>query len=139
MKSAFLTVLIGSVVALAQPDNPSKPAEITQMDGAVYLNGQRIQPSTCVFPKLVENSLIRTENGRADIQLVPGAVLRLGQKSSFRLVTNGPSDTRIELLTGSAVALTDATARDTNPWDRRLAGKVTIMCEDTVTLSNFGA
>jgi hypothetical protein len=35
--------------------------------------------------------------------------------------------------------LTDANAEGTNPFNRVLAAKVTVVCENAVTLSNFGA
>ncbi len=73
---------------------------------------------------------MRTEDGRAEVLLAPGVTLRLGESASFRMISNRPSDTRIEVLTGLAVVLTDEIAKDT---------KVTVVCEDAVTLSSSGA
>jgi hypothetical protein len=137
----FFTILIAlaSVAAIRVSAQSVKPGAFTRVEGSVYLDDQRVPPSVGELPKITENSLVRTEDGRADVLLSPGATLRLGEKSSFRMIANRPSDTRIELLTGSAVTLTDENARDTNPFERRPAGRVTVVCEDTVTLSNFGA
>ncbi|MEX2263584.1 MAG: hypothetical protein WD696_16625 [Bryobacteraceae bacterium] len=85
-----------------------------------------------------ENSIVRSEAGRAEILLAPGVILHLGENGSFRMVANRASDTRIEILTGSAIVRTDDNAKDTNPFKRVLAGRVTAVCENAVTLSNFG-
>src|SRR5579864_4489367 len=105
MKTGFLTVFtmlasIAGMAVFAQPVIPSEAGEIAHVEGNVYLNGQRVQPSTPDFPKITENSLMRTERGRAEVWLAPGAALRLGENSSFRMIAIHPNDTRIELLTG---------------------------------------
>jgi hypothetical protein len=57
-------------------------------------------------------------------------VLRLGENSSFKMLTNRLIDTRLELLTGSAVVEADDIAKDTN---------VTLVCKDgTVSLGKKG-
>jgi hypothetical protein len=57
-------------------------------------------------------------------------VLRLGENSSFKMLTNRLIDTRLELLTGSAVVEADEIAKDTN---------VTLVCKDgTVSLDKKG-
>ena len=111
---------------------------ISHVEGTVFLDGQRLESSATHVP-IKENSLVRTEAGRIKILLAPGVDLRLAENGSFRIVTNRPNDTRIELLSGSAIVLTDDNAVYTNPFNRLLAGKVTVICENAVTLSNFGA
>jgi hypothetical protein len=77
-----------------------------------------------------ENAVVRTAEGRAEVLLTPGVVLRLGENSSFKMLTNRLIDTRLELLTGSAVVEADEIAKDTN---------VTLVCKDgTVSLAKKG-
>src|SRR5262249_34883609 len=120
-KLAATFLAMGTVVAPAQQVT-FRPV-ISHIEGTVYLDGQTMESLATHLP-MKEISLVRTEAGRAETLLAPGVTLRLGENGSFR-ITNRPSDTRIEVLTGSAVVLTDDNARDTNPFNRVLAGKVT--------------
>ena len=124
-----------ALVASAQQTTSGR---ISHVEGTVFLDGKRLESSATHVP-MKENSLVRTEAGRIKILLAPGVALRLAENGSFRIVTNRPNDTRIELLSGSAIVLTDDNAVYTNPFNRLLAGKVTVICENAVTLSNFGA
>src|SRR5262249_42661875 len=72
----------------------------------------------------------RTEEGRAEILLPPGVFFRMGENASFRMISNRLIDTRVELLTGSAVLEID-------DIDKEAA--VTVVCKDgTITLSKVG-
>jgi hypothetical protein len=122
MTAVFFTVLMALAgIAAAQP------GEIKLFTGRVYLNGELLDPSAPKLPNITENSLVRTENGRAEVLLAPGVTLRVGEGSSFRVMSNRASDIRIEVLGGSALILTDPSA------------KLTVFCEDTVTLASSGA
>ena len=46
---------------------------------------------------------MRTEQGRAEVLLTPGVILRVREKSAIRMVANALSDTRVEFLAGSAI------------------------------------
>jgi ferric-dicitrate binding protein FerR (iron transport regulator) len=129
MKVNIFTVLaaLASIAAFPRPGAPSQPGEIKQVIGRAYLNGERLDPSALTFPNITENSLMRTEGGRVEVLLAPGVTLRLGEGSTLRVLTNQPNDTRIEVLGGSALVLTDQNA------------KVTVVCEDIVALSTAGA
>jgi hypothetical protein len=71
-----------------------------------------------------------TEAGRAEILLTPGVVMHVGESSSFRMITKRLIDTRLELLTGSAVVSAVEIAKDTN---------VTIVCKNAaVALAKAG-
>lgn len=100
------------------------------VEGSVYLDGKRVQPSADELPTVTEDSLVRTEEGRAEVLLAPGVTLRLAENGSIRMIANRAKDTRIEVLAGLAVVLADGIARDP---------KVTVICEDAVTLSSSGA
>lgn len=55
-----------------------------------------------------------TADGRAEVLLTPGVTLRMGENSSLRMIANRLVDTRVELLSGSAVVEADMIAKDTN-------------------------
>lgn len=115
---------LGAVSAYAQPVISAKAGTIAKVEGKVYLGDQLVEESLTKFPDVKENGVVRTsEEGRAEILLTPGTVLHLGENSSFRLITNRLIDTRLELLTGSAVVDAAEIAKDTN---------LTVVCKDAV-------
>ena len=130
--AGFLAVILalGAIPALAQPVISAKSGLISYVEGAVYLSDQLVEPSPTHFSDVKENAVVRAAEGRAEVLLTPGVVLRLGENSSFKMITNRLIDTRLELLTGSAVVEADEIAKDTN---------VTVVCKDgTVSLGKKG-
>lgn len=128
--SAALALALGVVTASAQPVISAKAGTIALVEGKVYLNDQLVEPSLTKFPDIKENGVVRTEEGRTEVLLTPGVSLHLGENSSFRLITNRLIDTRLELLTGSAVVDALEIAKDTN---------VTLVCKQgAVAISKAG-
>jgi len=72
-------------------------------EGAVYLGDQPLEPHPGKFTCMAEGAELRTAQGRAEVLLTPGVFLRMDQTSAIRLVANDLSDTRVELLAGSAI------------------------------------
>jgi len=128
--AAALILALGAVSASAQPVISAKSGTIALVEGTVYLNDQLVEPSLTKFPDVKENGVVRTEEGRTEVLLTPGVSLHLGEKGSFRMITNRLIDTRLELLTGSAVVDALEIAKDTN---------VTLVCkEGTVAIAKAG-
>jgi hypothetical protein len=74
--------------------------------------------------------VLRTEEGRAEVLLPPGVFFRMGEKSSFKMISNRLIDTRLELLTGSAVLEIADLAKEAT---------VTVVCKDgTISLNKVG-
>lgn len=105
---------LSAVSASAQPVVSAKSGLVAYVEGKVFVGDQLVQPSLTSFPDVKENIVLRTEEGRAEILLSPGVFLRIGENSSFRMITNRLIDTRLEVLTGSAVVEADEMAKDTN-------------------------
>jgi hypothetical protein len=76
-------------------------------EGAVFADDQPVNQKYGTFPDLKEKSVLRTEAGRAEILLTPGVFLRIGENSAVKMIDNRLSDTRVELLKGSAVVECD--------------------------------
>jgi hypothetical protein len=130
--AGFLAVVLAlsAIPALAQPVISAKSGLISYVEGKVYLSDQIVEPSPTHFSDVKENAVVRAAEGRAEVLLTPGVVLRLGENSSFKMITNRLIDTRLELLTGSAVVEADEIAKDTS---------VTVVCKDgTVSLGKKG-
>jgi hypothetical protein len=106
---------LGAVSASAQPVISAKSGLVAYVEGKVFVGDQLVAPSLTSFPDVKENMVLRTtEEGRAEILLSPGVFLRVGENSSFRMIANRLIDTRLEILTGSAVVEADEMAKDTN-------------------------
>lgn len=136
MKPARIAVVLAVLFALgalslsAQPVISAKSGVIAYVEGKVFLGDQAVEYSVTKFPDMKENQVVRTEEGRAEVLLTPGVVLRLGENSSLKLLTNRLIDTRLELLSGSAVVEADDIAKDT---------AVSIVCKNgTAALSKAG-
>jgi hypothetical protein len=76
-------------------------------EGAVFANDQPVNQKYGTFPDLKEKSVLRTEAGRAEVLLTPGVFLRIGENSAIKLIDNRLSDTRVELLKGTAMVECD--------------------------------
>src|ERR1035437_438484 len=103
-----------AVSASAQPIMSAKSGVIAGVEGKVFLDNQAVESSVTHFPDMKENSVLRTEDGRAEVLLPPGYVLRLGENGSLKLLTNRLVDTRVELLNGSATVEVDEASPETN-------------------------
>ena len=76
---------------------------IQYTEGQVQLDGQNVQMKASEFPDVKTGQTLAAEDGRAEILLTPGVFLRVAENSSFKMVSNKLSDTRIEVLSGSSL------------------------------------
>jgi hypothetical protein len=72
-------------------------------EGSVFIGDQPLQQKFGKFPDIGEGGELRTEKGRAEVLLTPGVILRVGENSSIKMVSTKLSDTRVELMSGSAI------------------------------------
>jgi hypothetical protein len=97
-----LTPLLG-LPALAQSVISAHSGLIHFSEGSVFLDDQRLEQKTGKFDQMNNGSELRTQDGRAEVLLTPGTFLRVGANSAVRMLSNQLDDTRVELLSGSAV------------------------------------
>jgi hypothetical protein len=76
---------------------------IQYVEGDVSLDGAQVVMKASEFPDVKNGQTLATESGRAEVLLTPGVFLRLAENSSFKMVSNRLSDTRVEMLAGSAM------------------------------------
>jgi hypothetical protein len=125
-----LTLISASLPSFAQQVISAKSGLLSYAEGVVTLNGEPVDFSGVHFSDVKENAIVTTADGRAEVLLTPGVVLRMGENTSLRMIANRLVDTRLELLAGSAVVEADQIAKDTS---------VTILCKDgVVTLPKAG-
>ena len=89
--------------ACAQTVISSHSGVVQYVEGRAYLGDKPVEPKFGQFPDIKENQEFRTEEGRAEILLTPGVFLRLGENSSIRMISTRLTDTRVEVLSGSAM------------------------------------
>jgi hypothetical protein len=87
-------------------------------DGYVFIGDEQVQQRFGRFSEIGEGRVLRTELGRAEVLLTPGVVLRVDENSAIRMVSDSLSDTRIELLRGSAIV--EVSHEAANPPDTLL-------------------
>ena len=73
------------------------------LEGSVFLDDRLLAPSYGRFSEISENSVLRTELGRAEVLLTPNTFLRIGENSAVRMISSNLSDTQVEFLNGSAI------------------------------------
>jgi hypothetical protein len=126
----LLAFTLGVVTAPAQSVISAKSGMVAYHEGEVFLGDKQLEDSLTKFDDVKENGVLRTSEGRVEILLNPGMMLRLGENSSFKMITNRFVDTRLEILSGSATVTVDEVPKDTN---------VTILCKDgTVQIMKVG-
>lgn len=73
------------------------------LEGVVFLDGQPLMRKSGAFPRMRDGSTLMTQDGRAEVLLTPDTYIRIGEHGSIRMIASDISDTRVELLTGSAI------------------------------------
>jgi hypothetical protein len=108
-----LACAAASIAALAQSAVISaRSGLIHYVEGQVYLGDQLVETKFGTFPEVKENQQLKTEEGRAEVLLTPGVFLRLGENSSFRMLTNRLIDTRLDFVSGSAIVEAEDIGKD---------------------------
>jgi hypothetical protein len=85
---------------------------VQYVEGKAYLNDTLVEPKFGKFPEIKENQELRTGEGRAEVLLTPGVFLRMSENSSIRMLSTRLTDTRVEILTGSAMVECDDAPKD---------------------------
>lgn len=107
-----LAVLLS--VAAAQSVVSVRSGLIHFAEGSVLVDNQLVEQKFGKFPEVREGSELRTENGRAEILLTPGTLLRIGENSAIKMVSTRLSATKVEFLRGSAILECDSAAPGTS-------------------------
>lgn len=76
---------------------------VQYVEGRVTLDGKAVQPKFAQFPDVKAGQTLAAEDGRAEVLLTPGVFLRLAENSSLRMISNLLADTKLEVISGSAL------------------------------------
>jgi len=113
----FLTVAVlalSGLPALAQPVISAKSGVISYVEGKVMVGDEAVQRSETKLPEVKENAVLRTEEGRAEVLLTLGTMMRVGENSSFKMLTNRLIDTRVDLINGTHIVEVAEIQKDNN-------------------------
>ena len=87
---------------------------VHHIDGRVLVGDQALSKDAAQFRRVGEGEVLRTgDDGRCEVVLAPGSVLRVGSGSSIRMLSDDITDIRLELLDGSAIIDWDSGPEDT--------------------------
>jgi hypothetical protein len=98
-----LAITINYLHAWGQFVISAKSGLINYVEGLVLLSGEPVAAEPGARLEMKEGSELRVEDGRAEVLLNPGVFLRVGEKSTMRMVSNNLTDTRIEFVSGAAI------------------------------------
>lgn len=76
---------------------------VNYFEGVVFLDGQPLARKAGMYARMKDGATLATEYGRAEVLLTPDTYIRIGEKSSIRMVDDSISNTRVELLSGSSI------------------------------------
>ncbi|MGH9661927.1 MAG: hypothetical protein ACRD96_25490 [Bryobacteraceae bacterium] len=105
MKLSIISVAVLGLAASLPAQNviSARSGLIHYVEGRALLGTEAVEVKVGVYPEVKEGQTLRTEDGRAEVLLNPGVFLRLGENSAIKMITARLSDTRVEMVSGSAV------------------------------------
>lgn len=115
MRLSLTVVLAGAFaggVLQAQQVVSAHAGVVHYVEGRVFVGDRLVERKFGQFPDLRESEELRTEDGRAEVLLTPGAFLRVADHSSVRMLSRELSDTRFEVLSGSVMVECDELLKD---------------------------
>jgi hypothetical protein len=101
--SCYSLLLVVAVEGAAQEVVSAQSGVIHYLEGAVSVDGKRVERSPAAFPLLKEGAVMATEKGRAELLLTHGTFLRLDENSSVKMVSAALTATIVEVLHGSTI------------------------------------
>ncbi|HVW08863.1 MAG TPA: FecR domain-containing protein [Bryobacteraceae bacterium] len=118
---------LSASLCLAQNIAPSHSGTVDYFEGDVSIDGLQLVSKAARFSSVKEQSVLKTGEGRAEILLTPGVILRVGANSSIRMLDSSLMHTQVQLVSGTAMA--EAAESDTDVKDP----PVTILYNGTQT------
>ncbi|MBS1857686.1 MAG: FecR domain-containing protein [Acidobacteria bacterium] len=88
---------------MADPAHIARPGTVNYAEGSVTLAGKSIGAPQIGNAEAEPGQVLSTAQGKAEMLLTPGVLLRLGDNSAVRMVSPSLTDTRVELLRGEAL------------------------------------
>ena len=103
MRAAAILLSLAVPACWAQAVISARSGMVNFVEGTVQLAGQPVKLDGAIFPEVKIGQVFSTQAGHAEILLTPGVFLRLDRHSSFRMISNKLTDTKVEILSGSVL------------------------------------
>jgi hypothetical protein len=100
--SVFTLFLVSRLPIAGQSVISVRSGVVHYFEGSVSIGEHPLQHQAAKFPSIADGEQLRTAQGRAEVLLTPGAILRVGENSAIRMLYSELSD-RLELQNGSAI------------------------------------
>jgi hypothetical protein len=101
--SALYVFLGAALPAAAQSVVSTRAGVVHYFEGAVSVSGVQLEPQFGRFPEIPEGAELHTGDGRAEVLLGPGVILRLAENSAVKILSSVLTDTRLEVLSGTGI------------------------------------
>jgi hypothetical protein len=101
------SVLIAGIFTTAFAATTARPGIVNYVEGQVSLDGQAITSKAQGSAEVQSGHVLSTNQGKAEMLLVPGVYLRMSDHAAVKMVTPSLSDTRVEVLKGEAMVEAD--------------------------------
>ncbi|MEQ1949455.1 MAG: hypothetical protein ABL995_19850, partial [Bryobacteraceae bacterium] len=98
-----LALVVLAAPVWAQAVISARSGIVHYVEGDVAIDGEATQPKFAQFPEVKNGQVLSTAEGRVEMLLTPGVFLRLSENSSVKMVSNSLANTRVEVLTGTAL------------------------------------
>jgi hypothetical protein len=103
MNRVLPLLLLAAAALPAQYAISAMAGYIHHTEGEVWLGDRAIAPKATDFEHVLEGRRLRTGKGRAEILLVPGSFVRLGESSEIEMVSSGLTSATLRLVSGAMV------------------------------------
>ena len=89
-----------------------EPGMVNYVEGQASINGQALSSSSAGQADVQPGQTLATQNGKVEMLLSPGTVLRLNDNSAARLDSNSLGDVRVSVMSGRAMVESDQLLKD---------------------------
>lgn len=87
----------------ANPAENARPGTVNYVEGQAQIDGNLVDSKANGSVDVQPGQVLQTSDGKAEVLLTPGVFLRLDSNTEIRMVANGLTDTRVELVSGKAM------------------------------------
>jgi len=98
-----LAVLTLALSGAARAAIPPAPGVVNYIEGSASIDGQSVTSKDIGRAQVNQNQILATGQGKAEMLLTPGVLLRAAANTQVRMVSPNLTDTRVEVLSGEAM------------------------------------
>jgi len=88
------------------------PGTVNYFEGQVSVNGIALDRNQLGYAELDSGGVLDTGNGKAEVLLSPGVILRAGSNSEVRMLASDIANTHVEVTRGEALIEVDQKSKD---------------------------